>query len=61
MTHSEILFDPPPREMEIKTKLNKWNLIKLKSFSTTKEAINKTRSWPMEWEEIFANDVVTGG
>ena len=43
------------------SRVSKWNLIKLKSFSTTKEAINKTRSWPMEWEEIFANDVVTGG
>ena len=32
INHSKILFDPPPREMEIKTKINKWDLIKLKSF-----------------------------
>ena len=33
INHSKILFDPPPREMEIKTKINKWDLMKLKSFS----------------------------
>ena len=39
---SKIFFDPPPRVMKIKTKLNKWDLIKLKSFCTAKETINKT-------------------
>ena len=39
--HSKIFSDPPPRVMEIKTKINKWDLMKLKSFSTTKETINK--------------------
>ena len=33
INHSKILFDPPPREMEIKTKINKWDLLKLKSFA----------------------------
>ena len=41
LNHSRILYDPPPRVMEIKAKLNKWDLIKLKSFRTMKEAISK--------------------
>ena len=46
---SKIFFDPPPRVMKIKTKINKWDLIKLKSFCTAKETINKTKRQPMEW------------
>ena len=44
--HSKILFDAPPREMEIKTKINKWDLMKLKSFCTAKETINKMKRRP---------------
>ena len=46
INHSKILFDPPPREMEIKTKINKCYLMKLQSFCTSKETINKTRRQP---------------
>ena len=58
---SKILLDPPPRVMEIKTKINKWDLIKLKSFCTAKETINKTKRQPTEWEKIFANEATDKG
>ena len=47
INHSKILFDPPPREMEIKSKINKWDLLNLKSFCTAKESINKTKRQPL--------------
>uniref|UniRef100_A0A8C9E7E8 Uncharacterized protein n=1 Tax=Phocoena sinus TaxID=42100 RepID=A0A8C9E7E8_PHOSS len=56
INHSKILFDPPPRVMEVKTKINKGDLMKLQSFCTAKENINKTKRQPSEWEKIFANE-----
>ena len=56
INHSKMFFDPPPQVMEIKTKIKKWDLMKLKSFRTTKETTNKTKRQPSEWEKIFANE-----
>ena len=61
INHSKILFDTPPREMEIKTKINKRGLMKLKSFCTAKETIDKMKRQPSEWEKIFANEATDKG
>ena len=58
ITHSRILCDPPPRILEIKAKINKWDLMKLKSFCTTKGAISKVKRQPAEWEKIIANEAM---
>ena len=56
ISHSRILYDPPPRGMEIKAKINKWDLIKIKSVCTTKETISKVKRQLSEWEKIIANE-----
>ena len=56
INHSGILYDSPPRILEIKAKINKWDLIKIKSFCTTKENISKVERQPSEWEKIIANE-----
>ena len=61
INQSKILYDPPPRVMEIKTKVNKWDLIKFKSFYTAKETLSKVKRQPSEWKEIIANETADKG
>ena len=56
INHSRILYDSPPRVMEIKAKINKWDLIKLKSFCTMKETISKVKRQPSKREKIIVNE-----
>ena len=61
INQSQILYDPPPRVMEIKTKVNKWDLLKLESFCTTEVTISKGKRQPSEWEKIIANETTDKG
>ena len=61
INQSKIFYDPPPRAMEIKTKVNKWDLIKLKSLCTAKETVRKVKRQPSEWEKIIANETTNKG
>ena len=56
INHSRILYDPPPRILEIKAKINKWDLIKI--FCTTKETISQVKRLHSEWEKIIANEAM---
>ena len=60
INQSKILYDPPPRVTEIKTKVNKWDLIKLKSFCTAKEIISKVKDNPQNGK-IIANETSDKG
>ena len=61
INQSKILYYPPPRVMEIKTKVNKWDLIKLKIFCTARETISKVKRQPSEWEKVIANEITDKG
>ena len=56
INHSKIFYDPPPRVIEIKTKINNRDLIKCKRFCTMKDTISKVKRQPSEWEKIIANE-----
>ena len=58
---SKVFFNPLPTVMRIKTKINKWDLMKLKSSCTAKETINKMKRRPSEWEKTLANKLTDKG
>ena len=58
---SKIFLNPLPRVRKIKTKINKWDLIKLENLCTAKETINKMKRQPPEWENIFTNELTDKG
>ena len=61
INQSKILYDPPPRVMEIKTEVKKWDLITLKSFCIAKETIRKVKTQASESEKIIANETTDKG
>ena len=61
INHRRTLYDPPPRVMEIKTRVNKWDLIRLKSFCTAKGTISTVKRQPSEWEKTITNEKTDKG
>ena len=59
--HSNFLQDTSTKVKETKAKMNYWDFIKIRSFCTAMDTVNKTKRQPTEWEKIFANDVSDKG
>ena len=61
LDYSNFLLDMSSKTKETKTKTNYWDFIKIKSFCTAKETVNKIKRQSMGWEKIFANDILDTG
>ena len=61
MNCTNVFLVHSPNAVEIKTKINKWDLIKLACFCTANETIDKMKRQFMEWEKMFANNVINPG
>ena len=61
INHTNVFLGQSPKAIEIKAKINKWDVLKLIRFCTAKETINKTKRQPMEWEKLFANHATKEG